>query len=137
MVQKQGLLTVSKLENAIRLGKDSFDEDIYISKVKYTGFIEKDPLNRFNVITTKNRFYEYEREMRLFIFNYAPSEGGYETPYDIGIGRRVKVDLNELIEKIYISPFSGKWFHESFLELLKRVNPKLIHKINYSEILDD
>lgn len=33
--------TVSRLENAIRKGRDPYDEDIYMSKVKYTDLIDK------------------------------------------------------------------------------------------------
>ncbi|RKE95203.1 hypothetical protein BXY80_1389 [Ichthyenterobacterium magnum] len=49
-------------------------EDIFLSRVKYTDFIKDEPENRFNVITTKNKFYEYEKELRLFIFYYPKIE---------------------------------------------------------------
>lgn len=88
--------TVGKLNRAIRKGNDRYDEDIFISKVNYTDFIKEEPDNRFNVITTKNKFYQYEKELRLFIFHYPLSEGGETPPYDLSVGRRLKVDLYEL-----------------------------------------
>lgn len=129
--------TVSKLERAIKKGEDPFDEDIYISKVIYTDFIKEEPESRFNVTTTKNKFYEYENELRLFIFNYPRSEGGTETPYDISIGRRLKVDINELIDEIYLSPFTGQWFDKTLVDTIDRFNPELKKKIKNSEILDE
>tara|TARA_R110002033_G_C3818167_1_gene232828 strand:- start:94 stop:849 length:756 start_codon:yes stop_codon:yes gene_type:complete len=129
--------TVSKLTKAIKNGNDSFNEDIFLSRVKYTDFIKEEPENRFNVITTKNKFYDYEKELRLFIFHYPLSEGGIRPPYNVSIGRRLKVDLNELIDEIYLSPFVGKWFDKTLIEILNKVNPSLIKKIKNSEILDE
>jgi len=129
--------TVSKLERAIKKGNNSFIDEIFISKVKYTNFIKNEPENRFNIITTKNKFYDYEKELRLFIFHYPHSEDGIKPPYDISIGRRLKVDLNELIDQIYLSPFVGKWFDNTLMEILTKVNPILSQKIKNSEILDE
>jgi|TARA_B110000093_G_C12971365_1_gene412666 hypothetical protein len=129
--------TVSKLERAIRIGNDPYDEDIFISKVNYTDFINDEPESRFNVTTTKNKFYEYENELRLFIFNYQKSQGGTKTPYDISIGRRVKVDVNELIDEIYLSPFTGQWFDKTMINIIEKYNPDLKIKIKNSEILDE
>ena len=129
--------TVSRLERAIKKGKDSFDEDIFISKVNYTNFIKESPESRFNVTITKNKFYEYESELRLFIFDYPRSEGGIKTPYDISIGRRVKIDISELIDEIYLSPFTGRWFDKTLIETIEKFNPNLKNKIKNSEILDE
>jgi len=131
--------TVSKLIKAIKKGNDTYKEDIYISKVKYTDFIKEEPENRFNIITTKNKFYDYEKELRLFIFHKPKTENEEEEkpPYDISVGRRLKVDLNELIDEIYISPFIGKWFDKTLIELLNKVNPNLTEKIKSSQILDE
>ncbi len=129
--------TVGKLTRAIKSGKDPYDESIFISKVDYTDFIKDEPNNRFKVITTKNKFYEYERELRLFIFHYPLSEGGTKPPYDLSIGRRIKVDINELIDEIYLSPFTGRWFDNTIIDLIGKVNPELQKKIKNSEILDE
>ncbi len=126
--------TVSKLIKAVKKGNDPYKEDIYLSKVKYADFIREEPENRFNIITTKNKFYEYERELRLFIFHYPDEE--ISPPYNISIGRRLKVDLNELIDEIYLSPFTGKWFNKTLIGVLNKLNPDLSKKIKNSEILD-
>jgi hypothetical protein len=47
------------------------------------------------------------------------------------------VDLNELIDEIYLSPFVGKWFDKTIIEILNKVNPTLSQKIKNSEILDE
>jgi len=129
--------TISKLEKAIIKGADPIDDDIYIGKVNYTDYIKDEPENRFKIITTKNTFYNYENELRLFIFHYPKSEGGTDVPYDIRIGRRLKVDLNEMIDSIYLSPFSGRWLGNTLIRTIKIVKPGLAAKIENSEIYDE
>ncbi len=129
--------TVGKLTRAIIKGKDPFDEDIFIAKVNSADFIKEEPENRFNVITTKNKFYEYEKELRLFIFHYPSSEGGIKPPYNLSIGRKFNIDIHELIDEIYLSPFTGRWFDNTINELIKQINPDLSRKIKNSEILDE
>ena len=89
-----------------------------------------------NIITTKNKFYEYEKELRLFIFHQHNENENKNIPYDISEGRRLKIDLNELIDEIYLSPFVGKWFDTTLIAILNTVNPELSKKIKNSEILD-
>lgn len=129
--------TVSKLIKAIQKGNDKYDEVIYYSKVNYTETIPDEPDHRFNVITTKNKFYDYEKELRLFILHYPTSEGGVTPHYNISIGRRLQIDIEELISKIYISPFSGRWFDNSFKRTIKKIKPQLANRIKSSEILDE
>jgi hypothetical protein len=128
--------TVSKLIRAIQKGNDEYDEEIYYSKVNYTDFITDDIENRLNIITTKNKFYDYEKEMRLFIFHHHLSEGGVKPPYNISVGRRLQIDIEELISEIYVSPFSGRWFDNTFKRIIKKINPQLVGRIKNSEILD-
>jgi len=127
---------VSKLKKAIDLGNDAYDEDIYLGKVEYTDFIPDKELNRWKLVTTKNTFYEFESELRLFIFHYPRSEGGIKPPYEIAHGRRVKVDLETLIDKIYLSPFSGIWFEETFKNLIAKLSPSMQKKVVVSDVQD-
>ena len=41
-------------------------------------------------------------------------------PYDISIGRSVRVDIGELIHEVYISPFSTKEYREEIKSPLKK-----------------
>jgi hypothetical protein len=47
--------------------------------------------------------------LRVAIFNQYKTFGG-EPKFDKGIG--VRVDLNKLIESVYVSPMSDNWFFE-------------------------
>ncbi|MDZ7829862.1 MAG: hypothetical protein U5K33_10375 [Halofilum sp. (in: g-proteobacteria)] len=103
----------SKIRKSIIGADDSYPEDIYAGEVQYKDFLPEHELSRFKLVTTKREFYRYEQELRLFILHYPRSEDGEEPPYKISVGRHVKVDLETLIDGIYLSPFVGEWFGDA------------------------
>lgn len=124
------------LTRAIKRGKDSFREDYYAGVVQYRNHLSPvEAENRFNIVTTKKTFYDFEHEARLFVINYPMSEGGYETPYDISKGRLVSVDLPTLLSDVFLSPFASSEFRRNLPQVLKRYN-LLSVQIHDSEILD-
>ena len=48
----------------------------------------------------------------------------------------VSVDVETLIEKLYLSPFAGSWFEDTFRSLVTALNPKLADLITLSGIRD-
>jgi hypothetical protein len=85
---------------------------------------------------TKKPYYEYEKEMRVFYY-YDP-EVEKRNPIIAQInGWYVDIDIKELIDRIYISPFTGQWFHKSFKEVVKKIDPELVGLIVSSEIRDE
>lgn len=61
--------------------------------------------------------FEPEREIRAII-NKAHEK------HKSGVGILAKVDLNELIENVYISPISDDWFKELIENVLRKYNIK-------------
>ena len=127
--------TISKLRRSVENGKDNYPEEFFIGKVKYKRHLTQDELSRLSVITTKKPFYDFERELRLFVLNYPLSEGGTVPPYDINVGRSVRIDIGELIHEVYISPFSTKDYREEVKSLIKK-NKILNFVLKESEIRD-
>ena len=127
--------TTNKLKKSIMLGNDPYPEEFFLGKVKYKRYLTQDQLSRLSIITTKKPFYDFEKELRLFILNYPLSEGGTKPPYDLSKGRNVKVDLNTLIQEIYISPFADESYIKEIKGLLKKHKLKAT-LIKESEILD-
>ena len=74
--------TVSNLRKAVEKGNDSYPEEFFIGKVQYKKHLNHDELSRLSIITTKKPFYDFEKELRLFVLNYPLSEGG-EIPHTI------------------------------------------------------
>lgn len=124
------------LKQAIANGPADFVEDYYAGLVRYRNHLSpEEALNRFNVVTTKKTFYDFEHEARLFILNYPMSEGGYETPYDISQGRLVPVHLPTLLSDVFVSPFASVEFRRELPRMLKRHRLGSV-SIRDSEILD-
>lgn len=67
---------------------------------------------------TKLKSYQHENELRLLY--HARVAQGKEDEFKGGVF--IDVDLNKLIEKIYISPNSPEWFKDLVRDFLKKVN---------------
>lgn len=128
--------TVSRLRSAIQNGDDAYPEDVYLGKVQYRDSISQLEVNRFSLMMTKKTFYGYENEIRAFILHYPRSEGGTQPPYELSIGRYVRVNLSDLIDMIYISPFGGPLARKVTESVLKMINPGLAERITHSKIRD-
>lgn len=127
--------TVGRLKRAIRLGKDPYPETLYMGQVRYRNHLKSDELSRFSIVITKKTFYKFEEELRLFILNYPLSEGGSVPPYDIDLGRNVNVDLEPLIQRVYVSPFAADVVRNRVEDLLTSARLSL-DLIRDSEIRD-
>jgi hypothetical protein len=145
--------TLSSLRKAIMEGSDLGGIDIYTGEVEYTERLDEDAISVFSLVTMKREFYEYEKEVRLILLD--SEEVAKEAQPVTGIpltsvvspvikpspGRYVKVDVPTLVGKLYLSPFMGAWFKDAIVEILKKVQPKLLKptpedRIVMSSILD-
>ena len=126
----------SKLKKSILSAHNTHPEDIYCGVVKYDDFVAESELSRFRLITTKRKFYEYESELRLFVLNFPRSEGGTKTPYDMKVGRHINIELETLVDEIYVSPFIGPWLIQSLEKIVKSSAPSLATKLRSSSIRD-
>lgn len=105
--------TINKLMSSL----ESCEEHIKLGKVNYSG-LDHDNINQQTVSTYKHFPYSYESEMRALIFNKFKIENEKRVPlYDLGLN--VDVDLNKLIEKIWVSPFAGTWFKDAVFNALE------------------
>ncbi|MBN2087147.1 hypothetical protein JW758_02265 [Candidatus Peregrinibacteria bacterium] len=99
--------TYERLKGSFKNAK----EDVLIGVVKYIDE-DTDTIDWTNVINYalhKRKSFEHERELRAIVLS--PSDNG---------GGSVNVDLEILIERIYVAPNSSKWVHELMQEVIKR-----------------
>jgi hypothetical protein len=69
----------------------------------------------------KRKSFEHERELRALIQDLPQTDKGIQTGLpNQEFGCEVSIELNKLIEAVYVSPESPKWF----LELVKNVTKK-------------
>ena len=104
------------------------EEPVFIGKVKYIDY-ETDWMPEGNLLypfVHKRKSFESEQELRAVVQKYPPPEWNKDTGELIFIkdvfdkGAYIDVDLNVLVEKVYVSPTSPEWF----LDLIESVSDK-------------
>lgn len=125
--EKLGIAIKTNFERLKKSFKNA-DENIYIGEVRY--YDNNKPAykigNTFYTFLTKNNYYEFEAEVRCIT-----EISNDETTTT----KNVKVDLNELIEEVYISPFAEKTGLTEIIEFLKE-KYNLNFKISISGVND-
>ena len=88
----------------------------YIGEVNYIDY-KKEHIpfdDMFFPFLFKRKSFQYEREVRII------SDIG-ESNIKINDGLKINVDINELIEKIYIHPKSENWYKNLVIQLVKQL----------------
>ncbi|MDB2473786.1 hypothetical protein N9W70_04980, partial [Schleiferiaceae bacterium] len=125
--------TVSKLRQSINKMDQEFDENISMAKVKYQDRLDES-FSRIEATITKKKFYDFESEMRLMVFNSPPNED--EAPYDIEVGRKFNINPKILLNELYISPFISEPYRKTIINTVTKLAPFLEERIKESEIND-
>lgn len=113
---------------------DKAKEPVFIGKVAYDddceAFLSNESLKPF---LHKRKMYEYENEVRcLYVI---PEENGFNwQEQDTRDGVFIDVDLDTLIERIYISPYSPKWITDIVTGINKKFN--IQKEIVHSTVFD-
>lgn len=111
----EGIAIQSNYERFKASFKDA-KEDVFIGIVKYITE-EKDIIDWTNIINYalhKRKSYEHEKEIRAVVCSYSDNGGGL-----------VKIDLEILIEKIFIAPRSSPWIYELIKKIVERYGLKI------------
>ncbi|MFN9999187.1 MAG: hypothetical protein ACK52X_06145 [bacterium] len=127
--------TISNLKRSINETNQEFDEDISIAQVRYRETSEH-PFSRVYSTITKKPFYDFEDELRLMILNFPLDHNGYDVPYNLNIGRTIKVNPKKLISEIYISPFISKEYRINVESAIVKIAPYLQGRFKISNIKD-
>lgn len=105
--------TIGRLEQALR-PEDQYEQ--HIGEVQYIDY-KKEYIpfdNDFFPFLFKRKSFQYEREVRIIsdLTKYKP---------DIDSGIKVDVDINALIERIYIHPKSANWYKNLVIQLMQQL----------------
>lgn len=111
-------------------------KDIYIGKVGYIDHLKEENYIGDKILPffTKRLSFKHEEEVRV-VYSALDEKGFWDdaTKYEDMHGINLKVDLNELIESIYISPDAPPWFASVVEVILEKFNidAKVIHSKLY------
>ncbi|WP_264553608.1 hypothetical protein [Flavobacterium sp. N2038] len=105
--------TIGRLQKAVR-PENNFDQ--YIGEVNYIDYKkEYIPFNDlFFPFLFKRKSFQYEREVRIL-------SDTSKSDIKLNDGLKINVDINQLIEKIYIHPKSENWYKKLVIELVERL----------------
>ncbi|PWB25619.1 DUF2971 domain-containing protein [Flavobacterium sp. HTF] len=103
--------TIGRLQKALK-PENNFDQ--YIGEVNYIDYkkeyIPFDDL--FFPFLFKRKSFQYEREVRIITDTS-------KSTLKLNDGLKINVDINQLIEKIYIHPKSENWYKKLVIELVE------------------
>ena len=105
--------TIGRLQKAVR-PENNFDQ--YIGEVNYIDYkkeyIPFDDL--FFPFLFKRKSFQYEREVRILTDTS-------KSDIKLNDGIKINIDINQLIEKIYIHPKSENWYKKLVIDLVDRL----------------
>jgi hypothetical protein len=102
------------------------DTHVFIGKVEYIDY-NTDWLPEGNMLypfVHKRKSFEHERELRAVVQKYPASGAGLNSSTEVfQDGLYVPVDLQVLIERIYVSPSSTDWFFDLVKSVVSKYGP--------------
>lgn len=116
------------------------DEKVFLGKVKYIDY-DKEFIDAGNILgpfVHKRKSFEHEQEVRAVVSKWPTGDGGIDfTQETIGHGLEIRVDIETLIERIYVAPSAPAWFADLVSAAITRYGYKfeVVHsKLNESPV---
>ena len=142
--------TVSRIERALSNSGDGLGKQVLVAQVNYGHSLGPEEPSWEQIVTRKTPYYEYEREVRCFLLlapvaetvepsGFWEGKGLIPPPASRGpraLGRHLPVDLEELVQELYISPFAGKWLRDVVVQLLRSIESPLADRVKTSHVRD-
>jgi len=105
--------------------KESFldDEKIYVGVVKYIDY-DTEWIDGGNLLTPfvyKRKSFEHEREVRALVTKWPVSKNGMDFNEDtIAHGLKIRVDIEKMVEHVFVAPKCPDWFAELVSAVVNR-----------------
>lgn len=105
--------------------KNSFvdEESVYLGKVNYLDYdIETmNADNMFRPFVHKRMSFAHEQEVRALVIKLPPVEAAFNTSFEtIKHGLSININIEILIESIYVSPSAPSWFADLVKTVIKK-----------------
>jgi hypothetical protein len=103
------------------------DQHVFLGVVKYIDYETEwiDSGNLFTPFVHKRKSFEHEREVRALVTKWPIGDEGIEFDKEtIRHGLNIKIDIEGLVERIYVAPSAPGWFADLVAALVKRYGYK-------------
>jgi len=134
----EGIAVQSTFNRLITSFDDDPDESIFVGKVQYIDYNTEwlPEGNALYPFVHKRKSFEHERELRAVIQELPMSNGHIDFSKELfDYGKNLHVNLDNLIENIYVAPNSRRWFIEAVQVTVERFN--LQKEILVSDLSND
>ena len=123
----EGIAIQSNLGD-LKRSLDKSEIDVNIGKVEYIDY-DKDIISESSIVypfVHKRKSFEHEKEMRVLTWILPPKvEGKWDlSKPNPNLGINVDIDLNALINRVYVSPTAPRWFFDLTKSIMKKYNVK-------------
>lgn len=122
----EGIAIPSTYERLIQALEDYQDFEIMIGKIKYIDY-EREAIPMGNMLSPfiyKRKSFEHEDELRALIWTPQHGKNDLVNPmnnkFKDVVGLYVPVNLDTLIQRVYIAPSAPKWFFELIASLVRK-----------------
>ncbi|MDR8394583.1 DUF2971 domain-containing protein [Aliifodinibius sp. S!AR15-10] len=98
------------------------EHDIFLGKVKYIDY-QNDYIKSANLLSPyvhKRKSFKDEKEIRALIIKFPEGGNVYEDDPPFENGVYVKIDLDILINKIFVAPFAPNWLVDLVQDVLEK-----------------
>jgi hypothetical protein len=116
------------------------DERIFLGKVKYIDY-DTEYINADNILgpfVHKRKSFAHEQEVRAIVVKWPTGKGGLDFAQEtIEHGLQITVDIETLIERIYVAPTVPAWFADIVKAVITRYgyNLEVVHsKLNENPV---
>lgn len=123
----EGVAIQSTFKRLTESFNDYLEDEVYVGKVRYIDY-ETEWLPEGNVLHPflhKRKSFEHEHELRAIIQKLPIGDKGIDlTRESFDLGMYIPVNLDILIEKIFVSPTAPKWFTDLITSIVDKYNLK-------------
>jgi hypothetical protein len=124
----EGIAIQSSYRRLVESLQNYTEYNVQIGLVKYLNY-ERQAIPSGNLLSPfiyKRKSFEHEREIRALIWTPEHGKNDLSDPsknkYRDELGIYVPIDLNILVERVYLSPTSQPWYLELLSSLMKKYN---------------
>lgn len=116
----EGVAIQSTFKRLVKSVDSHAEHDIFIGRVKYIDYeTQWFPQNNiFYAFLHKRRSFVHENELRAIVLRFRKKLPTPEEGLDVGL--YIDVDLEALIENVFVSPTSPRWFSDLVVSVVKR-----------------